>query len=70
MEDNKSKGQSSKELEKRLKEIEAALAHKQMEVDFLNKMLDLASKEYKTDLRKISGSPSNSKTPDKNKKDE
>lgn len=50
--EDKSEGFRTKELERRLKEAEAALGRKQMEVDFLNKLIDLASEEYKTDLKK------------------
>lgn len=50
--EDKSEGFRTKELEKRLQEAEAALGRKQMEVDFLNKLIDLASEEYKTDLKK------------------
>ena len=52
--EDKSEGFRSKELEKRLKEAEAALGRKQMEVDFLNKIIDLANEEFKTDLKKNS----------------
>ncbi len=55
--EDKSEGFRTKELEKRLKEAEAALGRKQMEVDFLNKLIDLASVEYKTDLKKILVNP-------------
>ena len=42
----------AKELEKRIADLEAALGRKQMELDLLNKVLDLASKEFKIDLKK------------------
>lgn len=49
----------SKELEKRIAELEAALGRKQMELDLLNKVLDLASKDLKIDLKKnLSDQPS------------
>lgn len=51
IEDN-SEGFRTKELEKRLKEAEAALGRKQMEIDFLNKMIELANEEFKTDIKK------------------
>jgi transposase-like protein len=50
--ENKSEAMRSKELLKRITELEAALGRKQMEVDLLNKVLELASKEYKLDLKK------------------
>lgn len=57
---NKSEEYRTKELEKRIAELEAALGRKQMEVDLLNKVLDLASKDLKIDLKKnLSGKPFN-----------
>lgn len=50
--EDKSEAYRSKELERRLHELEAALGRKQMEVDFLNKIIDLANEEYRTDLKK------------------
>lgn len=50
--EDKSEGYRTKELEKRLLEAEAALGRKQMEIDFLNKIIDLANEDYKTDLKK------------------
>ena len=41
-----------KELEQKIKDIEAALGRKQMEVDMLNKIIDLANEEYNADLKK------------------
>jgi transposase-like protein len=66
--EDKSEGFRTKELEKRLKEAEAALGRKQMEVDFLNKLIDLASEEYKTDLKKsLINRPSAGSKPTKGK---
>lgn len=50
--EDKSEVSKSAELEKRLKETEAALGRKQMELDLLNKMIDIAGKELKVDLKK------------------
>jgi len=50
--EDKSESYRSKELERRLKEAEAALGRKQMEVDFLNKLIELANDKFKTDLKK------------------
>jgi transposase-like protein len=52
-----SEGYRTKELEKRLKEAEAALGRKQMEVDFLEKMIELAREEYGIDVKKNSSTP-------------
>lgn len=54
------------ELQNRIKELEAALGRKTMESDLYKIIVDLASKEYKTDLKKNFGNmPS---TPTKAKK--
>ena len=47
-----SEGYKTKELEKRIKELEAALGRKQLEVDFLNKMIELGKEELGIDLKK------------------
>lgn len=47
----------TKELEKRLKELEAALGRKQMEIDFLNKMIDAGKEELGIDLKKKFSTP-------------
>ncbi|MHA8067633.1 transposase [Aquirufa sp. ROCK2-A2] len=43
------------ELQNRIKELEAALGRKTMESDLYKIIVDLASKEYKTDLKKNFG---------------
>lgn len=50
--ENKSESYRSKELQKRITELEAALGRKQMEIDLLNKVIELASEEQKVDLKK------------------
>lgn len=68
--ENKSEAYRTKELEQRIQELEAALGRKQMEIDLLSKVIELADKEYKTDLKKSmsrkvsngSGSPKGSNT--------
>ena len=50
--ENKSEAYRSKELEKKLRELEAVVGRKQMEIDLLNKIIDLANQEYKIDLKK------------------
>jgi transposase len=42
----------TKELEKKIQELEAALGRKQLEVDFLNKLIDQGKKELGVDLKK------------------
>jgi len=53
--EEKSEAYRSKELEKRLQEVEATIGRKQMEIDFLNKLIDMANEEYKTDIKKNLG---------------
>lgn len=43
-----------KEMERRKKELEAALGRKQLEVDFLNKMIELGKEQLGVDLKKNS----------------
>jgi transposase-like protein len=50
--EDKSESYRTKELEKRLKDAEAALGRKQMEIDFLNKLIEFADEEYKIDIKK------------------
>lgn len=52
-----SEGYRTKELEKQLRDAEAALGRKQMEVDFLEKMIEIASKELGIDIKKKSLTP-------------
>lgn len=42
----------SKELEKKVAELEAAVGRKQLEIDFLNKLIEIAGEELKIDLKK------------------
>lgn len=42
----------SKELEKKVLELEAALGRKQMEIDYLNKLIEIAGEDVGTDLKK------------------
>lgn len=50
--EEKSEAYRTKELENRIRELEAALGRKQMELDLLNKVIELANEEYQTDLKK------------------
>ncbi len=50
--EDKSEVSKTKELEKRLQEAEAALGRKQMELDLLNKMIEIAGEDLKIDLKK------------------
>lgn len=46
----------TKALEQRIQQLEAALGRKQLEVDFLQKLIELANTTYDTDLKKPSES--------------
>lgn len=50
--ENKSEAYRTNELQKRITELEAALGRKQMEIDLLNKVLELAGREQHVDLKK------------------
>ena len=50
--ENDSENYKSKELEKKLLVAEAALGRKQMELDFLNKLIELAGADLHIDLKK------------------
>ncbi len=41
-----------KELEKKVKELEHLAAQKQIKIDFLEKMIDIAEEELKIDIKK------------------
>ncbi len=47
-----SEGYRSKELEKKVKELEAVVGRKQMEIDFQNKLIELADAELGIDIKK------------------
>ena len=55
--EDKSEVYRSKALEKQIQELQAALGRKQMELDFLNKVIDLANEQYRTDLKKNMPNP-------------
>ena len=58
----------TKELQKKITELEAALGRKQMEIDFLNKMIELADQDLGTDIKKnivTQASTGSEKTPGK-----
>jgi len=47
-----SEGYKTKALEKRIQELEAAIGRKQLEIDFLNKMIEKGKEELGVDLKK------------------
>jgi hypothetical protein len=48
----KSEATKSQELQKRLAELERIVGQKQLEIDFLNKLLEIGSKELDFDIKK------------------
>ena len=60
--EEKSESYRSKQLEIKLRDAEAALGRKQMELDFLNKLIEIAGQELKMDLKKSFSSPASSGT--------
>lgn len=52
--EDQSESYKSRELEKRILQLEAALGRKQIEIDILNKIIELANAEFDTDLKKNS----------------
>jgi transposase len=52
----------SKELQKKVAELEAALGRKQMEIDYLNKLIEIASKDSGIDVKKNTSMPASTGT--------
>ena len=52
VEDHQSAAKKVKHLEQRIKELEAMLGRKQIKLEFLEKMIDLASEELQVDIKK------------------
>lgn len=46
-----------KQMEARIKELERAVGQKQMNIDFLEKMIDIAKEEFDIDIKKNSSTP-------------
>jgi transposase-like protein len=49
--------QKLKDYEKRIAELERALGQKQLSIDFLKKMIELAEEEYQIEIKKNSDTP-------------
>ena len=47
-----SESHKTKELLKRIAELESVIGRKQMEIDYLDKLVEISSKELKVDLKK------------------
>jgi len=46
-----------KDIEKRIKELEGVVGRKQLRIDYLEKLIDLAGEEYDIDIKKNSSTP-------------
>ena len=55
-----SSAQKLKELEKKVKELERAVGQKQIQIDYLEKMMDIAKDELNIDIKKNSNTPPSS----------
>lgn len=56
--EDQSESYRTKELEKQIKDLQAALGRKSMEVDYLNMLIEVAGKDLKVDLKKNFGQKS------------
>lgn len=52
-----SSGKKLKDLHKRIEELERIVGQKQLNIDFLEKMIELAKDQYGIDIKKNSGTP-------------
>lgn len=60
--EEKNSGQSRlKEMEQKIADLERALGQKQIRVDYLENLIDLASEKYNIDLKKNSNTPQSPK---------
>ena len=50
-----SEASKTQEMQARIAELEAALGRKQMELDFINKMIEISKRDFKFDLKKKVG---------------
>jgi transposase-like protein len=60
--EEKNSGQSRvKEMEQKIADLERALGQKQVRVDYLENLIELANEKYSTDLKKNSNTPQSRK---------
>lgn len=57
VEKKKSSSEKIKQLEERIKELERTVGQKQLKVDYLEKMIEIASEEFEIDIKKNSDTP-------------
>ncbi|WP_026450781.1 transposase [Aequorivita capsosiphonis] len=63
-----SSNQKMKELEARVKELESAVGRKQIKIDYLEKMMEIAKDELDIDIKKNFGTPQSTGSGKTNKK--
>ncbi len=63
-----SSNKKMKELEARVKELESAVGRKQIKIDYLEKMMDIAKEELDIDIKKNFGTPQSTGSKKINKK--
>lgn len=54
---NESSSQKMKDLESKVQDLERALGQKQLYIDYMEKMIEIAKKDYGIDIKKNSGTP-------------
>ena len=60
MVDKDSQSEKLKQMQQRIADLERAVGHKQMQIDYYEKFIDLASEEVGEDLKKKYGSAASS----------
>ncbi|WP_034261073.1 transposase [Altibacter lentus] len=63
-----SSNKKMKELEARVKELERAVGRKQIKIDYLEKMIEIAKEELDSDIKKNFGTPQSTGSKKTNKK--
>jgi transposase len=66
--DKDSQSEKLKQMQKRIAELEQAVGHKQMQIDYYEKFIDLASEEVGEDLKKKYGPDASSGSSKTNKR--
>lgn len=68
VESSKSSQQKLKELQGKIKELERVVGQKQLHIDYLEKMMEIAKEEYQIDIKKNSDTPQSTGSGKTNKK--
>lgn len=67
VESSKSSQQKLKELQAQVKELQRVVGQKQLHIDYLEKMMEIAKEEYQIDIKKNSDTPQSTGTGKTNK---